>query len=44
LRPERGILGPKIGWERKMGYFISYSSKMVKRVKGVRYIWIFSKI
>jgi len=44
LRQERGFLRPKIGWERGITYFTSFLSKMVKRVKGVRYIWIFSKI
>ena len=43
-RPKRVVSGPKIGWQREMGYFISFSSKRVKRVKGVRYIWIFWKI
>ena len=43
-RPESLFLGPKIGWGREIYYFTSFWSKMVKRVKGVRYIWIFSKI
>jgi len=44
LRRERGFLRPKIGWEREITYFTCFLSKMVKRVKGVRYIWILMKI
>ena len=43
-RSERLFEGPKIGWRQEMGYFINFLSKRVKRVKGVRCIWIFSKI
>ena len=31
LRPERGILGPKIWWEKEIGYFTSFSSKKGKK-------------